>query len=114
MRERQRRHDEVFLVGADLDAETAANLRRDRAHPRRRQTERVGDAVAVPVRRLGRRPDGDAVDQRIGRRHHRARLHRHPRKALRADARLGHDRGIGKRRVDIAVIAIPDALRCCS
>jgi hypothetical protein len=99
--------DEVFLVGADLDAEAAANLRSDDADLIRAQPEGAGDVVAVPVRCLGRGPDGDATGQRIGGGGDAARLHGHAGDSLRADALLGDDGSVAERRLDFAVVAIP-------
>ena len=65
--ERQRRGDEVLVIGAELAAEAAADFRRDGAHLVLTQTEGAGDLVAEPVRPLVRGPDGEAARDRVGR-----------------------------------------------
>ena len=89
--EGQRRDDEVLAIGADLDAEAAADFGRDAAHLVLAQTERIGDRIAIPVRSLGGAPEGDPARDRIGHRQHGASLHRHGMTARLADLHLDLD-----------------------
>ena len=65
---RERGHDDVLGIGAELHAEAAADLRRDDADLVLGHAERLREAVAERVRRLVRRPHGEPAAREVGRR----------------------------------------------
>ena len=90
--ERQRRGDEVLVIGTELAAEPAADFRRDGAYLVLTQTEGAGDLVAEAVWPLVRGPDGESARDRVWRGEDTPGLHRHGMATRGANLGLHFDR----------------------
>ena len=95
----------VLRIEAGLDAEAAADLRRNHADERLRQAGERDELLAHAVRILRRGRDDQPAVQRIGLGEDRARLHRHRRDPLIDHPLLDDDvrRREGRRRVAMRV-----------
>ena len=99
----EKRDQHILGIDMALEAEPAADIEGDAAHPRFRQTQDDGSFPPHPMHDLGRRPDRHRIGSRIMSGDNAAALHRHRGVAVVIKAALQPVRGAGKLGFDITL-----------
>ncbi len=100
----EERDQEILGIDMALDAEAAADVGRDTAHPPLRQLENPGGLPAHPVHHLGRGPDRHGLRARIVDADHAPAFHGHAAVAVMIEPPPQRVRRAGQSGLDVALV----------